>query len=109
MTLPVPSPASPPEPVSLRLHGELDLFSVNDVEAELTQALRNQAVTSLTIDMTDVTFIDLAALRLLVRARDRVSDIVLVGPPPMAARVLSLAGLDHLVTIRPALAEPAAV
>lgn len=109
MTLPVPSQAAPPEPVSVRLHGELDLFSVNTVEAELMQALRNQAATSLTIDMTDVTFIDLAALRLLVRARRRVSDLVLVGPSPMAVRVLALAGLDHLVTIRPAAGQPAAV
>ena len=109
VTLPLPSPAAPPEPVCLRLSGELDLFSVNEVEVALMQALRNQAATSLTIDLTDVTFIDLAALRLLVRARHRVAEVVLVGPSPMAVRVLNLAGLDDLVRIRPAAGEPVAV
>jgi anti-anti-sigma factor len=94
---PPPSAAAQPEPLVLRLTGEIDLFNIGEVQAELFEALQNSSPTTLVIDLTAVTFIDLTALRLLATASRRFTDVVVLNPSPLVARVLDLGRLNHLV------------
>jgi anti-anti-sigma factor len=94
-----PAAAPQPEPVVLRLAGEIDLFNIVDVQAELFGALLERRPTTLIIDLTAVTFIDLTALRVLATSSRRFTDVVLLNPSPLVTRVLDVGRLDHLVRI----------
>ena len=83
----------------LRLSGEIDLFNIAEVQAELFEALQQRAPTTLIIDLTAVTFIDLTALRVLATASRRFTDVVVLNPSPLVSRVLDLGRLGHLVRI----------
>lgn len=79
----------------IRLHGEIDLSSVEAVRAVISEALAH-ADTSLVIDLSDVTFFDSSGLGLLVAAKDEGAldgvELVLRAPSPAAQRILELAG-----------------
>ena len=92
-----PAAAAQPEPLVLRLTGEIDLFNISDVQAELFEALQTASPTTLVIDLTAVTFIDLTALRVLATASRRFTDVVVLNPSPLVTRVLDLGHLSHLV------------
>src|SRR5690348_15762795 len=88
-----PAAAAQPEPLVLRLTGEIDLFNISEVQKELFEALQYGPPTTLVIDLTAVTFIDLTALRVLATASRRFTDVVVLNPSPLVARVLDLARL----------------
>jgi len=81
----------------LRLSGEIDLFNIADVQAELFEALQHGSPTTLIIDLTAVTFIDLTALRVLATASRRFTEVLVLNPSPLVSRVLDLGRLSHLV------------
>ena len=83
----------------LRLSGEIDLFNIADVQVELFEALQERSPTTLIIDLTAVTFIDLTALRVLATSSRRFTDVVLLNPSPLVTRVLDLGRLSHLVRV----------
>jgi anti-anti-sigma factor len=85
----------------VRLSGEIDLFNVVGIQAELFVLGREGGSRSLVLDLTDVTFIDLTALRVLAAAARRFDDAVFRNPPKMAERVLALTRLDDLVLVQP--------
>ena len=94
---PPPAAAPQPDPVVLRLSGEIDLFNIADVQAELFEALQQGSPSTLIIDLTSVTFIDLTALRVLATASRRFTEVVVLNPSPLVSRVLDLGRLSHLV------------
>src|SRR3954463_10615456 len=94
---PPPAHAAQPDPLVLHLSGEIDLFNIGEVQAELFEALQQHVVpTTLVIDLTEVTFIDLTALRVLATASRRFSEVVVLNPSPLVTRVLDLGRLSHL-------------
>jgi anti-anti-sigma factor len=81
----------------LRLAGELDIDSVNELRQHAQAELAAGRCRILTIDMTGLTFIDSSGLGLLIELR-RLAGISEVGleianVPPGPARVISIAGL----------------
>ena len=94
----------------LTLAGELDLAGAPDVEEELRCIEETTArLTTIVIDLRDLTFIDSTGLRLLVEANHRANAatyrLVLLRPRDRVFRVCQIAGIDTLLPFQPAPAE----
>ncbi len=83
---------------TLLLSGEADLAVVDELTARGMAALAEPAVTTLVIDLHDVTFIDCAVLGGLVQLRNcaevAAKRFYLAHPSARVDRLLDLAGLD---------------
>lgn len=99
-------------------HGESGLVVVLAGEADLTNAGELKRVLDkqtcadapiLTVDLSQLRFADSAAITALALAgrtlRDQGRQLELLHPQPTVARILSLTGLDKILTVR---CEPAA-
>lgn len=87
----------------LRIAGDLDLSGIGRVMAALDR-LENAAATQLILDLRDVTFLDLAGLKTILRANDYCKDrriaVTVVKPRGLASRVFTLTRVHlelHLV------------
>ena len=89
-------------PASLRLSGEIDIFT--------SQALRQQLLTVLShstglliLDLSEVSFCDASGLAVLVgiqrRARAQGVTLVLATPQPYMTRLLHITGLERAFSI----------
>ncbi|MEU7582294.1 STAS domain-containing protein [Streptomyces sp. NPDC041068] len=92
----------------LAFHGEIDIAAALEIQPRL------DAATSLprcrvVIDLSGVDFLDASGLRLLCRARLRVTEgaglLVLAAPPPRVVWLLRLTRLDGCFTVLPTLDE----
>jgi anti-anti-sigma factor len=91
--------------VRIVVRGEVDLQNAGDVEAQLTEAISNQA-TMVSIDLADVAYLDSAGLRMLFHLVDRLATlqiaVELVTPlRSPSRRVIELSGLAALVPLDP--------
>ena len=87
----------------LGLRGEVDLASVAVLHAAV-ERVRTCGAAEVWIDLSDVEFIDSTGLSALVAARRLVvpeRGLVLICPDGPALRVIQVAGLDRVFTIRP--------
>ena len=84
------------------LSGDIDLSAVANVRSAFHEVINDGWVTVL-VDLSYVTFVDSAALGILVglhrRCREKGGACVLVNPQPDVSRILSLTGLDVLLSI----------
>lgn len=91
--------------VRIAVAGDVDLANAESVEGEIVSAISNQAEAA-SIDLSEVTYLDSAGLRLLFSLRSRLStlqiDLELVAPVGSPSRrVIELSGLATLVPVRP--------
>jgi anti-anti-sigma factor len=91
--------------VRIVVRGEIDLQNAGDVEAQLTEAISNQA-TTVSIDLGDVAYLDSAGLRVLFHLVERLATlqiaVELVTPlRSPSRRVIELSGLAALVPLDP--------
>jgi stage II sporulation protein AA (anti-sigma F factor antagonist) len=91
--------------VHFAIAGDVDLANAADIEAQLTAAIRNQA-TDVTIDLTDVTYIDSAGLQvvfgLAVTLRRLQIAMRVVAPDDTPARhAIEMAGMASITEIEP--------
>jgi anti-sigma B factor antagonist len=88
----------------VRLPDNIDLFNAGTVGEELL-ALIERGAAALIVDMTATASCDDAGAEALVRAYQRAvasgTQLRLVVPAPVVRRVLSLNGLDRLVSVYP--------
>jgi len=88
------------EPTVLPLRGELCVAELPDMRALIEASITSGAV-RLTIDLTEVTLLTAGALRVFATTEARLAAqggaLRLRNPPPLALRVLQIAGFDHLV------------
>ncbi len=80
--------------------GEIDITSAPTLRTALTQCLA-EGCTEVTVDMTDLEFIDSSGLGVLVWAlkqlRTREGRLIVCNPPAIAQKVLGISGLSpHL-------------
>jgi anti-sigma B factor antagonist len=84
----------------LRLAGDLDLATAPAFRQQFRQPIAESAVT---IDMTDVTFVDSTGIGALLAVRRRGIDagwsLTLRGVHPKVTRVLAITGVDTILTI----------
>ncbi|HET6818377.1 MAG TPA: STAS domain-containing protein [Mycobacteriales bacterium] len=82
--------------VTLRLRGEFDLPSAPILRVALVDALRRG--TEVVLDCTDVTFIDVVALNVILSARQRAAAhgqvFVISNPPAGMRRIASALALN---------------
>jgi anti-anti-sigma factor len=81
----------------LRVHGELDIATVAQLEGAVSVALAG-TTRSIVIDMRGLTFIDSSGLRLLIlladRAREEGWELALIRPGPPTLAVFQLTGAE---------------
>jgi anti-anti-sigma factor len=79
--------------------GEVDIHTCGQLEEALT-GLVNGGVSRITLDLSEVAFIDSSGLRALVvghkALEERGGSLVIANPSPMAARLLEVTGLKTL-------------
>jgi anti-sigma B factor antagonist len=90
--------------VVLAIHGETDLYVVNELRSHLSAAL-GQGVPALVVDLSDVGFIDSIGLGALVggmkRAQARGGDFRLVVPEGNLRRIFEMTLLDRVFALYP--------
>jgi anti-sigma B factor antagonist len=83
--------------VRIFLSGELDVSTSPDFRAQLEQS-HAQGVSEITLDLSELDFVDSTALSLLItmqkRARDEKTRFVLTSPSPRFVRLVQVAGLS---------------
>lgn len=92
--------------VYIVVSGEIDLSNADDIERDIAHAIPNH-ITSASIDLTDVTYIDSVGMRLLfsLAAQLRTAQIGLTIVAPEnspARRIVEISGLPAVVAIEPA-------
>ncbi len=86
-------------PGSVRLSGELDVAGVASTQAQLARSKGDMSV-----DCSELTFIDAAGIGMLVRLhryyQSRGARLELVEPSPLLRRLLVLTGLETVLNVR---------
>jgi anti-anti-sigma factor len=87
----------------MTLVGDVDFNTVVTIRDVGMQAMSRPGCHRLTIDMSEVTFLDSQGIGTLVglndAARGKDMTLVIVVPSPQVRRVLQLSGLDKVLTI----------
>jgi anti-sigma B factor antagonist len=81
----------------VRMSGELDVASYDAAEAVL--APLREAEGDVTIDVSELEFVDSSGIRLFIKLRQALGDrgeLILRSPMPHVARVIEIAGLQEL-------------
>jgi anti-anti-sigma factor len=95
--------ALPGPQTTISLAGELDPATSPQLQARLVELAEDPAVTSVVLDLSQISFLDSSGLRALVagnealRARD--ADLVLRGPSPNIRRILEVTGMGELIKV----------
>ena len=89
----------------ITLSGEIDLANAAAVEDEIRAAVSNQP-TTVSVDLTDLTYMDSAGIRILfvLASRLQALRIVLELIVPLDSptrRIVELSGFESLATLRP--------
>jgi anti-anti-sigma factor len=83
------------EPRAYRLIGELDISNVESLAAVLERDVQGEG--DVTLDLSELTFIDSSGIRALLRAMGRLDGsgkLVLLSPTASVRHVFSLMGVD---------------
>lgn len=84
--------------------GEVDAYTAPGMQAELVDALRSHPV--VIVDLSAVTFMDSQGLAAFIRAHQESESmggtLRLAGVPPRVRQLLTITGLDSMLTIDPA-------
>jgi anti-anti-sigma factor len=84
------------EPRTFRLIGEMDISNAETLAAVLEKKADGEG--DITLDLSELTFIDSSGIRVLLRAMDRLDGkgrLLLVSPTDSVRHVLSLMGLEE--------------
>jgi anti-sigma B factor antagonist len=91
-------PAGEREPATVRAAGDIDLTNVGRFQAALYQAAA--ASSTITVDLTTVTYCDSATIRaLFTAARQARLTIQVSAAGPVAVTLLKISGLDQIATV----------
>jgi len=91
-------PASERESVTVRAAGDIDLTNVGQFQAALDQAAADSS--TITADMTAVTYCDSATIRaLILAARQARLTIQVSTAGPITGTLLKVSGLDQIATV----------
>jgi anti-sigma B factor antagonist len=92
------------EQITVRLHGELDLATVNELTAVLKESLAQPTCRRVLVDLTEVTFLDSVTIGALVLAYNKAANtgnaLSVTGATGQVHRILELAGVLDVLTGR---------
>jgi anti-sigma B factor antagonist len=90
--------------MTLELHGELDLATVNELTGVLNECIANPQCIRVVVDLSDVTFIDSVTISALIHAYNNAANaghtLSIVGATGAVRRVLELTGVLDVLTGR---------
>lgn len=94
-----------PETVWIALSGEIDLSNVATLERDLLGAISNH-LTEVVVDLTGVTYVDSAGLRVLFTLSTRLEALqirfrLVVPPGSPPRRVIELSGFEDVAAVQP--------
>jgi anti-anti-sigma factor len=89
----------------IHLHGEIDLFASRQLWPLIDDHVAGQGLVHLEVDLSDVTFLDAAGLRMLLTAKQLVERghgaLRVTGTSPFALRLFRVAGVRDQLLPRP--------
>lgn len=95
--------ALPGPQTTISLVGERDPATSPQLQARLVELADDPAVSSVVLDLSQISFLDSSGLRALVAGnealRAREADLVLRGPSPNIRRILEVTGMGELITV----------
>ncbi|MEN3360075.1 MAG: hypothetical protein V7637_4057 [Mycobacteriales bacterium] len=91
--------------VVITISGEVDLATAPGVETEILAAIGNKT-TAVTVDLSDVDYLDSAGLRVVFTLATRLAELrttldLVAEPGSISRRVIELSGFTSLGTLRP--------
>jgi anti-sigma B factor antagonist len=93
------------ERTTLRLYGELDLKTVDELTNLLRESITNTEGANVAVDLSEVTFIDTTTISALIRAYKQAAQarqtLSVTGATGLVRRVLAVTGVLQLLTGRP--------
>lgn len=85
---------------TVRLEGEVDIASVDQVRAATREAREHDGVVHLTVDCEQLDFLDSSGVKALLEAHDSFDGrVALLKPRRVVTRVFEVTGLDQLFRI----------
>jgi anti-anti-sigma factor len=84
-------------PPAVAVVGEIDLANVDDFEDAMTKALNGSP--ALTVDLTEVSYCDSAAVRALFSKAATTELTMIVRPSGHITTLLGISGLDRVATV----------
>lgn len=84
----------------IRLSGELDMTSVEQVRPAIDAAVGSKAE-RVVFDAGGLEFIDSSGIALLVSVTRHVREVEVRSPHPIVRRIIELTGLDQILQITP--------
>ncbi len=89
--------ASGEQPPTVAVSGDIDLANVKEFESAMTKAGNESAV--LTVDLTEVSYCDSAAVRALFTLAADTQLTMIVKPIGHITTLLGISGLDRVATV----------
>ncbi len=86
--------------LTLFLMGELNSLNADDEEKEIESIIEGKELSSIIIDMGELTYISSAGLRIIARIRQRYDDVTLVNVPESIFHILDMVGFQNLMRIQ---------
>ena len=83
--------------VVIKVRGEVDISTAPHFLDTILSAAQSQAWRAVVVDFNHLEFIDSSGLRALVVAKQHIDELQVVNPPASALRIMTIAGLHHLV------------
>ena len=84
----------------IRLAGELDMTSADDVRAAIDGVLR-RAPARVVFETSGLQFMDSSGIALLLSVAQQVPEVELRAPSPIVRRLIELTGLEETLRITP--------
>ena len=87
------------ETLTIFLEGELNSFTSDDADKEISELLKGQQYKAIRVDMGDLVYISSAGLRIIVRIKQQYDDVALINVPASVYEILTMVGFQNLMTI----------
>ena len=83
----------------IRLAGELDMTSADDVRAAIDGVLRHRTPERVVFETSGLQFMDSSGIALLLSVAQQVPEVEVRAPSPIVRRLIELTGLEETLRI----------
>ncbi len=88
--------------LSLSLEGELNSVNAEAVEKEILAAIKGKKFTTLFLDLSKMTYVSSAGLRVILKLKQAYGNVVLTEVPPSIYDVLQMTGFTDIMEVHKA-------
>ena len=87
------------ETLTIYFEGEVNSYNAEEVEKEVEEIVSKGGFKSIRLDLTEVSYISSAGLRILVRLKQQYDETALVNVPRGVYDVFEMVGFTNMFTI----------